>query len=147
VDACKGLIDAGLIPVIKHMPGHGRAHEDSHYHLPVVKAPEAELLKDLESFKIAIRSGLDIAGMTCHVIYECWDKDKPATLSELIIQDIIRGEIGFKGLLFSDDLIMKALDCYGGMIDRVHASLAAGCDIAVPCHTSMDQTKKILESL
>ena len=147
IEACQGLLNAGITPVIKHMPGHGRAKEDSHFHLPVVSASESDLLKDIESFKITANSNLDIAGMTCHVIYKCWDPEKPATLSSKIIQNIIRKEIGFKGLLFSDDLIMKALDQYGDMIHRVHASLDAGCDIAVPCHTNLLQSKEILESL
>ena len=146
IDACQGLLDAGIRPVIKHMPGHGRAHEDSHFHLPVVKASETELLNDIETFKAAVQSGLDIAGMTAHVIYECWDKDNPATLSKTIIRDIIRGEIGFKGLLFSDVLIMKALDSRGDMINRVHEALNAGCNIAVPCHTTLEQSRAILES-
>lgn len=147
LEACQGLLEAGIMPVIKHMPGHGRAEEDSHFHLPVVKATEADLLNDMQSFKIVSQSGLVIAGMTAHVMYECWDKDFPATLSQTIIQNIIRGEIGFKGLLFSDDLVMKALDCYGDIIERVHLSLKAGCDIAVPCHTSFEQSRAILESL
>lgn len=148
VEACQGLLDAGIYPVIKHMPGHGRAQEDSHFHLPVVKASEEDLLNDIQAFKTVVNAGLDnVGGMTCHVIYECWDKEKPATLSKTVIQNIIRQEIGFKGLLFSDDLVMKALDQYGDMLSRVEMSLEAGCDIAVPCHTTFDQTKAILESL
>ena len=147
VDACRGLLDSGIVPVIKHMPGHGRAVEDSHYHLPVVNALQKDLLKDLEAFKTIVKSGLPVAGMTCHVIYECWDKYNPATLSKTVINDIIRDEIGFTGLLFSDDLVMKALDSYGDMITRVHSSLNAGCDVAMPCHTTLDQTQIILESL
>lgn len=146
IEAVQAIISAGLIPVIKHMPGHGRAIEDSHYHLPVVKASESELLKDLEAFKIVVDERLSICGMTAHVIFKCWDADKPATLSKTIITDIIRGEIGFQGLLFSDDLAMKALDSYGDMITRVHMALAAGCDIAVPCHTNFDESLEILES-
>lgn len=146
IEACQGLLDAGVAPVIKHMPGHGRAVEDSHYHLPVVQASEKELLKDLEAFKRVAKSGLNVCGMTAHVIYDCWDREHPATLSKTIINDIIRGEIGFKGLLFSDDLVMKALDSYGDILKRIELALEAGCDIAVPCHTTLEQSKKILES-
>jgi beta-N-acetylhexosaminidase len=165
IEACKGLLSAGITPVIKHMPGHGRAVEDSHHHLPIVKASEADLFKDLEAFKIICRhpelvsgskdvvSGLrrnDVflfAGMTAHVIYECWDKDNPATLSKIIINNIIRNEIGFKGLLFSDDLAMGALESYGTIVERVQLCLEAGCDIAVPCHTSLEESQEILETL
>lgn len=147
IDACRGLLDAGVTPVIKHMPGHGRAEEDSHYFLPVVKASESDLLADLNAFKMVAQSGMNVAGMTCHVLFECWDKDNPSTLSKFIIQNIIRGEIGFKGLLCSDDLAMKALDKYGDTVARVGLCLEAGCDIAMPCHTTLDDTKAILESL
>ena len=134
------------MPVIKHMPGHGRAEEDSHYFLPVVKASAKELAQDLISFQ-AVAAMDTIAGMTCHVIFQAWDKDNPATLSKTIIQNIIRDEIGFKGLLFSDDLAMKALDKYGDVVKCVGLSLDAGCDIALPCHTTLNETKSILESL
>ncbi len=143
-ECIKGLLDAGITPVIKHMPGHGRAKEDSHFFLPVVKASVEDLKQDLIPFK----NNADCAhGMTCHVIYEAWDAEHPATLSKVVIQDIIRGEIGFKGLLFSDDLAMKALDRYGDIVARVKLCLDAGCDIALPCHTSLDESKAILESL
>lgn len=146
IECINGLIDAGLVPVIKHMPGHGRAEEDTHYFLPVVKASKDELAQDLIPFQAT--TNMDgIAGMTCHVIFEAWDKDHPATLSKTVINDIIRNEIGFKGPLFSDDLAMKALDRYGDVVKRVHLSLEAGCDIALPCHTTLDETKAILESL
>ncbi len=147
IACCEGLMDAGVMPVIKHMPGHGRAVEDSHFFLPVVKASADELQHDLEPFKAIVASGLDVAGMTCHVIYEAWDAQNPATLSKKIIQNIIRGEIGFKGLLYSDDLAMKALDRYGDVVARVQLCLDAGCDIALPCHTTLDETRAILEAL
>ena len=143
-DAIRGLLDAGITPVIKHMPGHGRAEEDSHYFLPVVKASAGELAQDLIPFK---RTANNKHGMTCHVIYEAWDTNHPATLSKIVIQKIIRDEIGFKGLLFSDDLAMKALDRYGDMVARVKLCLDAGCDIALPCHTTLHESRAILESL
>lgn len=147
IQCCQGLMEAGVMPVIKHMPGHGHAVEDSHFFLPVVKANADELQRDLEPFKAVVASGLDVAGMTCHVIYEAWDEQNPATLSKTIIQNIIRGEIGFKGLLYSDDLAMKALDRYGDIVVRVQLCLDAGCDIALPCHTNLDETRAILEAL
>jgi len=145
-ETCRGLLDAGIMPVIKHMPGHGRAVEDSHYFLPVVKASAEELARDLWPFQMVAQSGLDVAGMTCHVMFEAWDKNFPASISKTIIRDIIRDEIGFTGLLYSDDLAMKALDTYGDIVKRVHMCLDAGTDIALPCHTSLDETKMILES-
>ena len=147
IEACKGLLDAGVTPVIKHMPGHGRAVEDSHYFLPVVKASAKEMARDLKPFQMAAQSGLDIMGMTCHVIFEAWDAAHPATLSKTVIQDIIRGQIGFQGLLFSDDLAMKALDRYGSVVARVRLCVDAGCDIALPCHTTLQESQDILESL
>lgn len=149
IEACQGLIDSGVMPVIKHMPGHGRAEEDSHYFLPVVKASADDLLRDLLPFQ-EVCSMIDadkFCGMTAHLIYEVWDKENPATLSKTIIKSIIREEIGFKGLLFSDDLAMKALDRYGDIPARVSLALEAGCDIALPCHTTLDQSREILENL
>jgi len=149
LDACRGLLYSGIQPVIKHMPGHGRAVEDSHYFLPVVKQSAEELTQDLIPFQIISNSdiGTKVAGMTCHVIFEAWDKDHPATLSKTVLQDIIRNEIGFKGLLYSDDLAMKALDRYGDIIERTRLCLEAGCDIALPCNTRLGDTRRILESL
>jgi len=145
-ECVRGLLDAGIIPVIKHIPGHGRAEEDSHFFLPVVKASIEELAQDLIPFKMNAQNN-DIAGMTCHVIYEAWDNEHPATLSKKIIHNIIRDDIGFRGVLISDDLAMKALDRYGDMVTCVKLCLAAGCDIALPCHTTLDESKAILESL
>lgn len=147
-DACRGLLDAGIFPVIKHMPGHGRAVEDSHHFLPTVEADENALMDDLRSFQYVVSSDVadQIGGMTAHIIFNVWDKETPSTLSNIMINKIIRKEIGFTGLLFSDDLVMKALDRYGAMVDRVHLSLKAGCDIALPCHTSIEDSRKILES-
>jgi beta-N-acetylhexosaminidase len=147
VQSCRGLLDKIVTPVIKHMPGHGRAVEDSHFFLPTVKASAKELDRDLLPFQHVAQSGLNVAGMTCHVIYQAWDAHHPATLSKTVIHDIIRGEIGFKGTLYSDDLAMKALGRYGDIVKRVELCLGAGCDVALPCHTTLDETKRILESL
>lgn len=143
--ACiQALSDQGIMPVIKHMPGHGRAVEDTHYFLPVVKASEQELQDDLMPFQMNADNKF---GMTCHVIYEVWDRDHPATLSKTVIEQVIRGQIGFKGILFSDDLAMKALDRYGDIVTRVRLCLEAGCDIALPCNTTLKESEEILASL
>ena len=104
----EALIDAGVVPVIKHLPGHGRACVDSHQDLPVVETGEAELTgHDFIPFQSV--AGLPVAGMTAHVVYSAFDPSQPATLSASVISEVIRGLIGFEGLLLSDDLGMKAL--------------------------------------
>lgn len=133
--AANGLLDGGVLPVIKHMPGHGRAMEDSHYALPVVKADRATLERtDFKPFR-ALRS-FPVA-MTGHIVFEAIDAHHPATLSKTVIDDIIRGYIGFDGLLLSDDVSMKALS--GGFEERTKALMAAGCDIALHCNGLMDE--------
>ena len=102
----EGLADGGIVGIVKHMPGHGRALVDSHLELPVVTADAATLETDLAPFRTLRHAPI---GMTSHVLYTAWDADKPASLSPAIIHDIIRGDIGFDGLLMSDDLDMKAL--------------------------------------
>ncbi|MEM9013972.1 MAG: beta-N-acetylhexosaminidase [Pseudomonadota bacterium] len=130
-----GLKEAGVLPVIKHLPGHGRSLCDSHYSLPSVCASHDDLRTvDFSPFKAFADETL---GMTAHVVYERLDADAPATLSRTVIRDVIRGEIGFDGLLMTDDLKMKALS--GGVKDRVAGSLAAGCDIALCCNFDMKQ--------
>ncbi len=133
--AAKGLIAGGAFPVIKHLPGHGRALCDSHHELPTVDARKQDLAAvDFAPFKQLN----DVAmGMTAHVVYEAYDAERPGTLSPVIVNDVIRGEIGFDGLLFTDDLKMKALG--GAMRARVADSLAAGCDIALCCNFDMAQ--------
>jgi len=133
--AAEGLEAGGALPVIKHMPGHGRALCDSHHELPQVCA-EKEALREIDfaPFKAMADARM---GMTAHVVYEAFDPDRPGTLSPVIVNDLIRGEIGFDGLLFTDDLKMKAL---GGPMDaRVRDSLASGCDIALACNFDLDQ--------
>lgn len=128
-----GLMAAGLLPVIKHVPGHGRARVDSHHELPVVDADLDSLAAtDLKPF--AALSDLP-AAMTAHLVYAAIDPDRPATQSPVVIEDIIRGRIGFDGLLFSDDLSMNALK--GTIVERARATLAAGCDIALHCSGDM----------
>ena len=129
-----GLSSAGVIGIIKHMPGHGRALVDSHKELPVVSATAQELEIDLEPFE---RLSAAPMGMTAHVVYTAWDAEHPATLSAKVIKNIIRERIGFDGLLMSDDLGMEALQ--GSFSSRAAGAVAAGCDIALHCSGKMDE--------
>ena len=132
-----GLIDGGALPVIKHLPGHGRALVDSHKDLPRIGASIGDLrATDFAPFK-ALNGAL--MGMTGHIVFDAIDADLCATMSETVITEIIRGDIGFDGLLFSDDLRMGALD--GDIVARVHDSLAAGCDIALCCNFTMEEKR------
>lgn len=133
---CRHYLAAGVTPVIKHIPGHGRAEADSHLALPRVKASHAELAAaDFAPFKILAESdvGRRVWGMTAHVVYEAFDPDHPATTSRTVMNDVIRGEIGFEGFLLGDDLDMKALDIYGDLPARAKACLDAGCDALLYC--------------
>jgi beta-N-acetylhexosaminidase len=128
-----GLRQAGVVGVIKHMPGQGRATVDTHHHLPVVAAGEAELADDLLPFERLHDAPMALTG---HVIFSAWDTEHPATMSATIIRDIIRGRIGFEGLLMSDDLDMAALS--GDIASRALACLEAGCDVALHCSGKME---------
>ena len=126
--AAEGLLAGGVLPVVKHMPGHGLARLDSHLALPVIDAPAAELrAADFAAF--AALADLPMA-MTAHLTYTAFDPEHPATLSPRMI-GLIRDEIGFGGLLMSDDLSMLALS--GTLAERAAATIAAGCDIALHC--------------
>lgn len=128
--AAEGLIAGGVLPIIKHIPGHGRARGDSHMTLPRVEASAAELDgRDFTPFRVL--SDMPMA-MTAHVVYDAFDPRRPATTSRKVIGQVIRGAIGFGGLLISDDLSMKALS--GDFTERARASLAAGCDIVLHCN-------------
>jgi beta-N-acetylhexosaminidase len=138
--ACEGLIDAGVVPVIKHLPGHGRAGVDSHKELPVVDALADDIISaDLPAFQAV--SKLPVAAMTAHVVYTAFDPDQTATLSQSVIQDVIRTRIGFEGLLMSDDLGMKALN--GSFQDLAAGCLDAGCDIALHCSGELDEMEQV----
>lgn len=128
-----GLMAAGILPVIKHVPGHGRARVDSHHELPVVDA-SLESLAATDFIPFAALADLP-AAMTAHLVYTAIDADRPATQSSEVIEKIIRDRIGFDGLLFSDDLSMNALK--GTIAQRARATLAAGCDIALHCSGDM----------
>ncbi len=138
----EGLRAGGVVGIVKHMPGQGRAVVDSHHDLPVVAADDAALAVDLAPF-----ASLNWApmGMTGHIIFEAWDKQRCVTLSPTIIADIIRGRIGFDGLLMSDDLDMKALK--GNVSDRAAGAVAAGCDLALNCWGRMDEMIAIAAAL
>ena len=129
-----GMASAGVIGIVKHMPGHGRALVDSHKELPVVTASAEELETDLEPFE---RLSAAPMGMTAHVIYEAWDPERPASLSPSVIRDIIRERIGFDGWLMSDDLGMEALR--GDFASRAAGVGAAGCDVALHCSGKMEE--------
>jgi beta-N-acetylhexosaminidase len=139
--AAEGLIAGGVLPVIKHIPGHGRAKADSHLELPVVEASLAELqVRDFTPFRVL--SDMPMA-MTAHVIYTAVDRKRPATTSRKAIRKVIRGAIGFDGLVMSDDLSMKALS--GDFTERARASLAAGCDVVLHCNGDPDEMKAVVE--
>ena len=135
----EGLLEGGVLPVMKHIPGHGRAEADSHFHLPRVTAGAEELSAvDFVTFR-----SLDTCpmAMTAHVVYDSIDPQRPATTSPKVIRDVIRGEIGFDGLLMSDDLSMKALD--GPLNVRAKAALFAGCDVVLHCNGDMNEMKDV----
>lgn len=129
----EGLAEGGVVGIVKHMPGHGRAMVDSHLALPIVNANLNALETDLAPFRTLNRAPM---GMTAHVVYTEWDAEQPASLSPKIIGEIIRQRIGFDGLLMSDDLDMKALR--GSIPELAAGVVAAGCDLALNCWGRMD---------
>jgi beta-N-acetylhexosaminidase len=133
----EGHMAGGVLPVFKHVPGHGRATADSHLELPVVTASRAELeAVDFAPFKACA----DLpAAMTAHVVYTAIDPNRPASTSARVIAEIVRGAIGFNGLLMSDDLGMQALS--GNLAERTRAVLAAGCDLALVCSGALADTE------
>ena len=138
----EGLAAGGVTGCIKHMPGHGRSEVDTHKALPIVTASAAELEADLAPFRTLNQA---LIGMTGHLKFTAWDAENPATLSPTIIADIVRGSIGFDGLLLSDDIDMEAL---GGTIpQRAARAHAAGCDIVLNCWAKMDDMAGICDVL
>lgn len=137
-----GLMEGGVLPVIKHMPGHGRATADSHHGLPVVSTPVTELAStDFPPF----RALADLPwGMTAHVLYTALDEFEPATMSESIIKTVIRDHIGFDGVLITDDLSMKALS--GSLASRVKTALKAGCDVVLHCNGDMEEMQEVVDA-
>jgi beta-N-acetylhexosaminidase len=139
--AAEGLIAGGVLPVIKHIPGHGRAKADSHHNLPVVETAYDELdAIDFAPFRVL--SDMPMA-MTAHVVYSAVDPKRPATTSKKAIRKVIRQAIGFDGLLMSDDLSMKALG--GSFTDRARDALDAGCDVVLHCNGDMVEMKAVVD--
>ncbi len=146
LSVCRHFLSAGITPIIKHIPGHGRASADSHLELPVVDVKYEDLRNfDFKPFKEIASSdvGDKVWAMSAHIIFENLDKDKPASLSSKIISQYIRGEIGFNGILIGDDLDMKALDIYGSASQKAIDSINAGCDLALYCAGDI----KVMEEL
>jgi len=137
-----GLEAGGCVGVVKHMPGHGRARADSHKEMPVVEASAGDLETDLAPFR-ALRDAP--IGMTAHLLFTAWDEARPASISPAIIGGIIRGEIGFDGLLMSDDLHMEALSGTPG--ERAAAALAAGTDLALYCSGVLAENESVAGAL
>jgi beta-N-acetylhexosaminidase len=137
--AMDGLTAGGIAPVIKHMPGHGRAAVDSHHELPGVTAPLEELEQsDFEPFRALADAPM---GMTAHVVFTEIDAEAPVTISRHAVSTVIRGHIGFDGLLMTDDLSMKALG--GSMRDRSDAAIRAGCDVLLHCNDDMTEMVEV----
>jgi beta-N-acetylhexosaminidase len=134
-----GLMEGGVLPVLKHLPGHGRATADSHQRLPVVETDRATLeTTDFAAFRPL--NGLPL-GMTAHVVFTAYDPSAPATTSVTMIGQVIRDSIGFRGLLMSDDLSMGALA--GLLAERTCAALAAGCDLVLHCNGRLDEMAEV----
>src|SRR5882757_11248410 len=134
-----GLMDGGVLPVLKHIPGHGRATADSHLALPVVDLDRAALeSSDFAAFRPLAQLPL---GMTAHVVFSAIDALAPATTSGTMVREVIRGFIGFDGLLMSDDISMNALS--GTLAERSAASLAAGCDMVLHCNGKLDEMREV----
>lgn len=135
----KGLEQGGVLPVLKHIPGHGRATADTHFTLPVVDTSLAELERtDFAAFKSL--ADLPMA-MTAHVVFSALDPAQPATTSATMIEQVIRGAIGFQGLLMSDDVSMNALA--GSVAERSRAIVAAGCDMVLHCDGKLDEMREV----
>jgi beta-N-acetylhexosaminidase len=135
----EGLEEGGILPILKHIPGHGRATADTHFKLPVVDTSESELNRtDFAAFQPL--SDLPMA-MTAHVVFSAVDAIHPATTSAKMVQQVIRGFIGFQGLLMSDDVSMNALA--GSIAERTRAVFAAGCDVVLHCNGRMDEMRQV----
>ncbi|MFN4143195.1 beta-N-acetylhexosaminidase [Aestuariivirga sp.] len=134
-----GFVEGGVLPVIKHIPGHGRAQADSHLELPVVEASRAELeAVDFPPFAAMADAPM---GMTAHVVYTALDAKSPATQSKKVISQVIRRQIGFGGLLMTDDLSMKALS--GSFAEKTRRALEAGCDLVLHCNGEMAEMEEV----
>ncbi len=140
---CEGLMAGGVLPVLKHIPGHGRARADSHHELPTVDAP-LSVLEETDFLPFSLLNDMPWA-MTAHLLYTRLDETRPATISPTVIEEVIRGVIGFDGLLISDDISMKALSGKPGR--RAAAAIAAGCDVVLHCNGDMKEMTAIADAL
>ena len=140
--AAEGLLAGGVLPVVKHIPGHGRARADSHHELPVVDAGR-EALDAVDFTPFRVLSDLPMA-MTAHVVYAAWDRRRAATVSRKVVRRVMREAIGFDGLIMTDDLGMKALQ--GSLAELTRASLAAGCDVALHCSGVLSENREVAEA-
>jgi beta-N-acetylhexosaminidase len=139
---CEGLLEGGVLPVIKHIPGHGRARVDSHYSCPVVETDTDELSHtDFAPFRALAAMPW---AMSAHIVYMAIDPTEPATLSHRVISQVIRGAIGFDGVLVSDDLSMRALG--GGIAERAGRALTAGCDLVLHCNGNRREMETIVSA-
>jgi beta-N-acetylhexosaminidase len=136
--ALDGLAAGGVVGIIKHMPGHGRALADSHKELPVVRASAEEMEVDLEPFRTLRGAPM---GMTCHCVYAAWDSERPGSQSPVVIGEVIRGSIGFDGFLMSDDIGMNALA--GGFGERARGVIEAGTDAVLHCSGAMAEMVEV----
>lgn len=135
----EGLQQGGILPVLKHIPGHGRATADTHFKLPIVDNAKSELeASDFEAFRLL--ADLPMA-MTAHVVFSALDATQPATTSATIIEQVIRGSIGFQGLVMSDDVSMNALA--GSIAERTRAIVDAGCDMVLHCNGKLDEMRAV----
>ncbi len=144
---CLGMLQEGVRPVMKHLPGHGRAPVDSHHELPIVDAEFTTLeAQDFRPFRTLAKVDWEVMpwAMTAHVVYTDIDADRPATISDVVIKQVIRDAIGFHGVLLSDDLCMEALD--GPPAERVAAALAAGCDVALHCNGDFAEMAEVAQA-
>jgi beta-N-acetylhexosaminidase len=136
-----GLAEGGILPILKHIPGHGRATADTHFKLPVVDTTESELKRtDFAAFQAL--ADLPMA-MTAHVVFSAIDAIHPATTSAKMVEQMIRGFIGFQGLLMSDDVSMNALA--GSIAERTRAAFVAGCDVVLHCNGRMDEMREVAD--
>lgn len=138
----EGLMEGGVLPVIKHIPGHGRARSDSHVALPVIDT-DLETLRTTDFVPFKALNDMPLA-MTAHVLLTAIDQEQPATLSRAIMSEMIRGEIGFDGLVMTDDLSMHALS--GSFAERVHASIEAGVDVVLHCNGDFSEMTAVAEA-
>lgn len=143
---CETLLDAGVVPVMKHIPGHGRAAVDSHHELPVIDANiETLAATDFLPFRAMLDNAFaeGLWGMVAHVTYAAIDPNLPATCSRKVIHDVIRKAIGFQGLLLSDDIDMGALSFIGDAGRRTTQALRAGCDVVLQCNGRLDDMRGV----